>query len=150
MLESVGKSQETESANERVPVPADDRLPTPEEILATHEEIEEAYDMKYRGTRVVAPKIDLRDILEEVVEYDTVYLRAAGLLRKLITAHLFEDGNKRTAWTAMREYLNRHNREPAVQREEVGRVLRRVRRFAVSEIAEWLESGDLDRSRLHP
>lgn len=34
--------------------------------------------------------------------------------------------------------------------EEVERVLRRVRRFDVAEIADWLESGDLDRSRLEP
>jgi death-on-curing protein len=47
----------------------DDDLPSAEEILATHEEIEEDYDMKYRGTAVAAPQLKLRRLLasEEAV-----------------------------------------------------------------------------------
>lgn len=130
---------------------ADDRedgLPTPEGILLAHEEIEEAYDMKYRGTRTVAPKVDLREIVAGAAELDGEYLRAAYLLRKLITAHVFEDGNKRTAWVVAREYLLRNDLEPAARREEVERVLRRIRRYDVEEIARWLASGSIDRSRL--
>jgi death-on-curing protein len=127
-----------------------DLLPTPDEILTIHEEIEEAEDMKYRGVRVAAPKLDLREFLTEAAEYDDIYLRAAFLLRKLITAHLFEDGNKRTAWAVTREYLGRHGLEPAQRDVSTERVLRRIRRYEVEEIATWLESGDLDRDRLHP
>lgn len=77
----------------------DDDLPTPDEILAIHEEIEDAEDMRYRGTRVAAPRLNLRELLDEARDLDGVFYRAAFLLRKLITGHLFEDGNKRTAWT---------------------------------------------------
>lgn len=128
----------------------DDRLPSPDEILAIHDEIEVAEDMKYRGTRVAAPRLELRELLNEAGELDGVYLRAASLLRKLISAHLFEDGNKRTAWTVTWIYLERHGLQPAEQDESVERVLRRIRRFDVGEIADWLESGNLDRDRLHP
>lgn len=128
----------------------DDSLPSIDEILATHEEIEEAYDLKYRGIRVAAPRGTLRDILSGAREYDDIYLRAAHLLRKLITSHIFEDGNKRTAWVVTREYLDRYDIEPAVRSEEVERVLRRIRRYDIDEIAAWLDAGDLDRDRLHP
>lgn len=128
----------------------DDRLPSPDEILAIHDEIEVAEDMKYRGTRVAAPRLELRELLNEAGELDGVYLRAASLLRKLISAHLFEDGNKRMAWTVTWIYLERHGLQPAEQDESVERVLRRIRRFDVGEIADWLESGNLDRDRLHP
>jgi len=45
-----------------------DDLPTPEEILATHEEIEEAYDLTHRGTRVAAPRLTLRELLDALDE----------------------------------------------------------------------------------
>lgn len=129
----------------------DDRLPTPRQILIAHDEIEEAYDLKYRGVRAAAPRLELREILQEVREYDRVYMRAACLLRKTITAHLFEDANKRTAWSITRQYLEKHDLEPAERREVVvAHVLRSIRGYDVDEIAEWLETGAIDRTRLNP
>ncbi|AQL43285.1 hypothetical protein BV210_11530 [Halorientalis sp. IM1011] len=129
---------------------ADDMLPTPEEILATHEELEDAYNMQYTGTRVPAPKLDLRDILQECEQYERPYFRAACLLRQLITMHLFEDGNKRTAWVTTREYLSRLDEVPAERGPTSERVLKRIRRYDVGEIAEWLEKGEIDKDRLQP
>jgi len=127
-----------------------DTLPTPKEILATHEEIERAYDMKYTGVRVAAPKLKLKRIIREADDYDDLYHRAAYLLRKLVTAHLFEDGNKRTAWVTVRKYLAENGETPAKRDSNAGRVLRRIRRYDVAELAEWLESGEIDESRLGP
>jgi len=132
-------------------MPDDDpALPTPAEILTMHEEIEDEYDMKYTGVRVPAPKLRLREILQEAAAHDELFHRAAFLLRKLITAHLFEDGNKRTAWTVTQIYLERHDEVPAERGLPVERVLRRIRRYDVDELAEWLETGELDASRLEP
>lgn len=131
-------------------MPDDETLPTPEEILAMHEEIEDEYDMKYTGTRVAAPKLKLKRIVREADDQDDLYNRAGFLLRKLITAHLFEDGNKRTGWTVAQIYLERNGETPARHGEHVERVLKRVRRYDVGEIAEWLESGEIDESRLGP
>lgn len=128
----------------------DDTLPRAEEILAAHEEIEDAYDMKYTGARVAAPRLELRSILEEADQYDGVHARAAFLLRKLITAHLFEDGNKRTAWTVVRGYLAGNGERPAERTPSAERVLRRIRRYDVDEIATWLETGEIDEERLEP
>lgn len=128
----------------------DDALPEPEEVLTIHEEIEKEYDLKYRGVRVAAPRLKIKRILREAREYDDVYMRAAFLLRKLLTAHFFEDANKRTAWTTMQVYLERYGEEPAERGERAVRVLRRIRRYEVDEIAEWLETGAIDRDRLGP
>lgn len=125
-------------------------LPTPAEILAIHEEIESEYDLMHTGSRVVAPKVDLREIRAEAADFDGLYLRAAFLLRKLVTAHLFEDGNKRTAWATTEIYLERNGTMPAERNQPVQKVLRRIRRYEVDELAEWLETGTLDRSRLDP
>lgn len=129
----------------------DDLLPSPRQIIIAHEQIEESYDLKFRGARVASPRLNLRDILEEVRGYDDVYLRAACLLRKVLTAHLFEDGNKRTAWSITLHYLEKHGLQPAERRTVViTHVLRSIRGYDVEEIAEWLDSGDIDRSRLNP
>lgn len=81
---------------------------------------------------------------------DGIYLRAATLIRDLITAHLFEDGNKRTAWLVTREYLQRAGETPPPRPDTAKRVLRRIRRYEYGEIAAWLRDDRLDRSRLGP
>ena len=125
-------------------------LPTPGEIIATHEVIEEQYDLKYRGARVAAPTLVLRQLLEGAEELSGEYQQGAFLLRKLITEHIFEDGNKRTAWVTTREYLQSADLRPAESGERVPHILRRIRRYDVDEIAEWLETGEIDEDRLHP
>lgn len=62
---------------------------------------------------MVAPRLKIERLLEEIDDVDGLYLHAAYRLRKLITAHFFEDGNKRTAWAVTLEYLERNSEEPA-------------------------------------
>jgi death-on-curing protein len=50
----------------------------------------------------------------------------------------------------MRQYLQEHDEIPAERGIESGKVLRRVRRFDVDEIATWLETGEIDEDRLDP
>lgn len=58
-----------------------DDLPTPDEILTVHDEIEDEYDLKYPGIMKAAPKLKLREeVLEPAGEYDDPYHRAAALL----------------------------------------------------------------------
>ena len=129
----------------------DDELPTGKEIVATHDELEEVYDLKYKGARVAAPRLDLKRIVQDACDYDDVYDRAAYLLRNIITAHLFEDANKRTAWTTILDYLDRHGLEPAkTEKEETDPVLNAIRAFEIEGISEWLETGDIDESKFNP
>ncbi|MFB6161857.1 MAG: type II toxin-antitoxin system death-on-curing family toxin [Halococcoides sp.] len=94
---------------------ADDTdLPTPSEIIDIHDEIEDDYGLKYTGMSARLPERTLDNILSDVAEQTDLYRRAAALCRRLISAHIFEDGNKRTAWTVTRLYLEQHGAEPAV------------------------------------
>ncbi|ELY38619.1 hypothetical protein C497_06754 [Halalkalicoccus jeotgali B3] len=83
----------------------DGTLPTAKDIVTVHDEIDEEYDLKYKGARVASPRLELRPHTRKAAEYDDVYIRAAFLLRKVVTAHVFEDGNKRTAWNVATSYL---------------------------------------------
>ena len=125
----------------------DDDLPSPEEILATHDEIEEVYDMKYTGAAVAAPRLKLCRLLDEIEDGDR-YHRGAQLLRDLLTAHFFEDGNKRTSWATTLRYFDQYDETPAETGDRVPKVLRRIRRYDVEELAEWLETGEIDEERL--
>jgi prophage maintenance system killer protein len=127
----------------------EDDLPTPDEILAIHRRIEETYDLKHRGLMKAAPRVKLeREVLRPARRRDDTYQRAAALLWELSSLHLFEDGNKRTAWTVTVEYLSRHNIETEHLGEEIVPVVRRIGLFSVAELASWLETGRIDTSRL--
>ena len=127
----------------------DPALPTPGEILTIHDRLEEVYDLKHTGTMTAAPRLAIKDnVLAEAQKYDDPYHRAAALLWHLISTHVFEDANKRTAWTAAMEYLDRHGIDPDLPEEEVARVVRRHGLFTVDELATWLETGEIDTDRL--
>lgn len=126
-----------------------DELPTPEEILDVHKQLEEKYDLKYKGTKTRVPKLRLREeVLEPAAEYDDPYYRAAMLLWKIESIHIFEDANKRTAWTVMRAYLRRKGIDPPTNNELSERVVKRLGLFKIDEIAYWLETGEIDEDRL--
>jgi prophage maintenance system killer protein len=130
---------------------SDDDLPTPQDILDTHDRLEEQYDLKYKGTMKTAPKAKLRrNVVEPATEYDDVYHRAAALLFEIPSVHVFEDANKRTAWTVTMEYLDRHGIEPDFQQDgdTIERIVRRAGLFDTEELAEWLETGEIDESKL--
>jgi death-on-curing protein len=129
----------------------DSNLPDANDIIEVHGQIEEQENLTYTGSRVASPWLRLReDVIEEAEKRDGIYPRAAALLRKTITRHVFEDGNKRTAWTATVLYLEEQDTEPAVRGMDAERVLRRIRRYDIEEIAEWLKSGEIDEERLDP
>ncbi|WP_273835812.1 Fic family protein [Halococcus sp. PRR34] len=126
-----------------------DDLPTPAEIIAAHDRIEEIYDLKYPGTMTAAPKRTLRrEVLEPAAEHDDPYHRAATLFWKIESVHVFEDANKRTAWAVTENYLRENGIAPPPGDELVERVVRRAGMFDVDELADWFETGDIDASRL--
>lgn len=129
----------------------DDDLPTPDEILRVHDQIEEEQDVKYTGTMKAAPKAKLRrNVVEPAAEYDDVYHRAAVLLFEIPSVHVFEDANKRTAWTVTKSYLKREgiDLDPPQDDETVERIVRRAGLFDTEELAEWLETGEINESKL--
>lgn len=128
-----------------------DDLPTPAEIVDTHDQIEEAYDLKYKGVRIAAPKLTLReDVIEPAAEYGDIFHRAATLLFGIQSAHVFEDANKRTAWTVTKSYLKREGIDLDLPQDDATRerIVRRAGLFDTDELAEWLETGEIDESKL--
>lgn len=120
-----------------------ENVPTVEDIHAIHELIEEQWNLSHRGTRAVLPDQTLASILDDVRDLDGDYRRAAALLNRLADAHVYEDGNKRTAWTVAETYLNETGKEAVPSDEVAERVLLNRGRFDEAELAAWLETGDI-------
>jgi death-on-curing protein len=120
-----------------------EELPTVADIHEIHGLIEQQWDLSHRGTRGVLPDQTLEAILDDVRNLDGEYRRAAALLNRLADAHVYEDGNERTAWTVAETYLNEAGREAVPSDESAQRVLLNRRRFDEAELATWLEAGDI-------
>lgn len=127
--------------------PGDD-LPTVEEIHTNHEEIVHEYGLTHDGIGAYFADEKLDGLLEEAREYDDEFMRAAVIFRKLPSIHVYEDGNKRTAYLTVIEYLDRHNLELARSGEIVERVLRNRKRYSIEEIAHWMETGEISDEKL--
>lgn len=125
-----------------------DGLPTVGDIFENYQLIVDAYDIEFTGTRAFFPEEKIAGVLDEARAYEDEFASAAVLLRELPNRHVFEDGNKRTAWLTVVEYLDRCGQEPAPSGHEVERVLKSRKRFDVEEIGRWLETGEIDRRRL--
>lgn len=126
---------------------AGEDLPTVEDIHEIHEIIEEQWNLTHRGTRAVRPDQTLQSILDEIRGLDGAYRRAAALLNRLADAHVYEDGNKRTAWTVAETYLNETGHEAVPSDEVAERVLLNRGRFDEAELTTWLETGEIPEER---
>jgi death-on-curing protein len=72
------------------------------------------------------------------------------LLFEIPSVHVFEDANKRTAWTVTKSYLKREgiDFDPSQDDDTIERIVRRTALFDTEELAEWLETGEIDESKL--
>jgi len=85
----------------------------------------------------------LTRIIKATREYDgDIYQKAAFLLRELITAHVFEDGQHRTGFMVAAVFL-RENGESlhCADYRQARSFLKSIRMYNVDQIAEWLRHG---------
>ncbi len=125
----------------------EDELPTVAEVHEVHDLIVQEWDLDHPGTRAVTPDRRLESILDDVADLDGDYRRAAALLWRLANAHVYEDGNKRTAWTVAETYLNEVGATAAPDDDVAATVMRHRSRFDESELATWLRTGEIDEER---
>lgn len=123
-------------------------LPTVAEIHAIHEKVVDRYDLTHDGMQAHFPDRRIQSVIDEASQHDDPHRRAAELLWHLIARHVYEDGNKRTAWLATANYLEREGFELPVDLDEVATVLKHRGRYDTEEFTVWLKSGEIDRSKL--
>ncbi len=85
----------------------------------------------------------LTDIIKEVRNSDgDIFHKASILLKRLITARIFEDGNHRTAYVAVKYFLKENGEDVYIENYLEGqKFLKMIHAYSIVEIAEWLKHG---------
>ncbi len=73
--------------------------------------------------------------------YPDTFTKAAALGHSLLLNHPFVDGNKRTAWEAMKRFLGENGLRLRAQTEEIIELVLRIedKSLSVEQIAQWLK-----------
>ena len=126
-----------------------DELPTVEEFDSHHDSVVEEYNLKYTGLNrnVTNPGQKVHAILQDADEQEDSYMKAATLLRRLPVLHVYEDGNKRTTWLTVTDYLDRKGAQYPDDPEQVEKVMKQIRSFSIDELSEWLRTGEIELRR---
>jgi len=79
-----------------------------------------------------------------------VYDKAAALMRALTAAHAFASGNRRTAFLAAKEFVQRNDGKFAIpDNPDYASIMREIRegKHADEEIAEWIRNGKINKAK---
>lgn len=73
--------------------------------------------------------------------YPDLFTKAAALGHSLVLNHPFIDGNKRTAWEAMKRFLGENSVRLRAPAKEIVELMLRIedKSLGVEQIAEWLK-----------
>lgn len=70
-------------------------------------------------------------------------------MKRIASEHVFEDGNTTTAIITAERFLERNDKEfKPEDRELTGKVANSHGLFTVEEIAQWLETGEIDETKV--
>jgi len=107
------------------------------------EETHELVIREYGGHSGYEVGLDpLKTILEKTKATEDVFLKAAILLRAIITARMYGDGNHRTALLTCETFLNENGEEIWTENSQtLYMFIKEILNYSVDEIAEWLENG---------
>ncbi|WP_177193578.1 type II toxin-antitoxin system death-on-curing family toxin [Thermodesulforhabdus norvegica] len=120
------------------------RYLTTDEVIPIHERILEKFggagglrDWKSLDSAVQRPRAAFGG--KEL--YPDLFTKAAVLSHSLVLNHPFADGNRRTAWEAMKRFLGENGMRLRAKAEEIVELMLRIadKSLEVKQIAEWLE-----------
>ena len=83
----------------------------------------------------------LRATFDEKDLYPDIFTKAATLGHSLILNHPFVDGNKRTAWEAMRTFIEENEYSLQAEHDEIIKLMLKIedKNLGVNQIASWLQ-----------
>lgn len=120
------------------------RYLTTHEVILIHERILEKFggagglrDWNLLDSAVQRPRVAFGG--KEL--YPDLFTKAAALGHSLVLNHAFVDGNKRTAWAAMKRFLGENGVRLRAGAEEIVELMLRIedKSFGIEQIAEWLK-----------
>lgn len=121
--------------------------PSIEYIDTKHSDILERNPDKYPG-EIVDP-INLLPVLHQARAIPGVYRKAAVLFKEISREHVYEDGNTTTAILITIDFLQNNSKEFAPEDQDLtAKVGNNHGQFKISEIANFLKTGDINEEKL--
>jgi death-on-curing family protein len=123
--------------------------PTKDSIRTINEIVNLTSTKKADSFKLLRPEEFIDSIIEDVRKTEgSIYEKAAVLLRRIIVAHGFASGNKRTAFIVTAYFIEENGGRLTLNDFDiVERVLRNIRLYNEKEISNWLKTGDIDETR---
>jgi len=122
--------------------------PTVDDIRKIHSRVIERNPSKYPG-EAINPESRLPSVLRDARNAPVLYKKAAVLLKRIASEQVFEDGNTTTAIITAERFLDRNNKEFKPEDGTLtGKVANNHGLYSVEEIAHWLETGEIDETKV--
>lgn len=122
--------------------------PSVEDIENIHQQVIRKNPSKYSGDRV-NPASRLRPVLRDVRTTPGFYKKAAVLVKRISSEHVFEDRNTTTAILVAKKFLERNNKSFKSQDQQtIGKVANNHGLFTIEELAHYFETGEIDETKL--
>lgn len=84
----------------------------------------------------------LKTILRKARKKENIYIKAAILLREIVTTRIYEDGNHRTALLVCETFLNENDKTIWTENSQIlYTFIKEILSYSIEEIAEWLQNG---------
>jgi prophage maintenance system killer protein len=122
-------------------------IPSIQEVYDFHEYIVENSDAD-AGIRRRNPDKWIQQVLDEAGDHAEPYLAGAHVMIRMPGLHVFEDANKRTSITVMGRILDLNDRTKVPGDSALYPVVKHYKRYNKYELARWLQTGEIDESRL--
>ena len=122
--------------------------PSIEYINEVHEVVIEENPSKVPGERVT-PESRLLSVLRDARSILGIYKKAAVLMKRIASEHVYEDGNTTTAILVTIDFVENNGKEfKPEDRTITGKVANNHGLYSVEEIVHWIETGDINEEKL--
>ena len=83
-------------------------------------------------------------IIKDAKEIDGLYLKAAVILKGIVTTRIFQDGHHRTGCAVTQIFLNKNGLDYKEKYpEKVSKFVKEIRCYSINQIAKWIEYGKI-------
>lgn len=122
--------------------------PTVDDIKRVHSQVLEKNPDKYPG-EMVSPESKLPSVIRTARNTPGIYKKAAVLMKKIASEHVFEDGNTTTAILIAKKFLDKNNKKFKPKDQKLtGKMADNHGLFSMEEISYYFKTGDIDETKL--
>jgi death-on-curing family protein len=124
---------------------------TVRELIEINKYVLKAFHDKKGDKHEILDMVKIIDVIYEVEEMKgDIYEKAAYLMFHIVRGHAFGSGNKRTGYSAMKEFMNMNDKTYKLKDDNIinPKIMIAIRegRYTLDEIREWIKYGRIKKN----